>query len=316
MILSICLSPALQRSLFFENLAWQRVNRAIKTIYGVGGKGVNVSRILQQLKEKSILILPIGGDIGRRVIQILDDEAINHQAVITPRQTRICSTLLDNSQNTHTEIVEESPLIEERSVSDILHIYQEQIQFAQFVVLSGSVPGGFPDSIYKTMTQYANQRQIPVILDSVGVPFHEALSEQPWLVKPNRLELEKYANKTLSSQKDVMRAMLLLKKSGAQNVLVTSEGPDALLLYKNEFYLFSNPNLNVVNSIGSGDALAAGIACFLVRKKSVFDAFKYGMACAGANVLTPLAGHVNFEDVERIYNQVEYHHLQDPDVEE
>ena len=48
-VISICLSPGLQRSVIIDNLIPGEVNRLDSVVVDVAGKGVNVCRVLQRL---------------------------------------------------------------------------------------------------------------------------------------------------------------------------------------------------------------------------------------------------------------------------
>ncbi len=62
-------------------------------------------------------------------------------------------------------------------------------------------------------------------------------------------------------------------------------------------------------SIGSGDAFAAGIALAFLQKNDMLFAVQFGMACAGANVLTALAGQIHEYDVNQLLPQVTYQQI-------
>jgi tagatose 6-phosphate kinase len=63
--------------------------------------------------------------------------------------------------------------------------------------------------------------------------------------------------------------------------------------------------VTVVSPIGSGDATAAGIMAGLADGMDVPTACKLGVACGAANAMTPLAGHVERADVERLVAAME-----------
>ncbi len=304
MILCVCLSPALQRTLYFQSLESNQVNRADKHIWSGGGKGVNVARVIKQLNHQSIVLLPLGGWSGQKLCATLEQENIPVHTIQTDKETRICETLIDQSRTSHTELVQEPESVTEFTRKDILKAFDILLSKSQFVVLSGTIPQGFFSTIYKTLIEKAHAYQIPVILDATEIPLMQAIEAKPWLVKPNWQEVEKSLNQSISNDKEMYQAMALLAERGASNVLVTQSGPEALLLYDHRYYKLQSPNLNVMNPIGSGDAFAAGIAVKYSQTGLFPDGIRYGIACASANVLTPLAGHVQLDMVEKIYSQV------------
>ncbi|MBN1780627.1 1-phosphofructokinase, partial [bacterium] len=56
MVLCVCLNPALQRSLFLEQLRPGHVNRVGELRLSAGGKGVNAARVVQQMGGSAVLM--------------------------------------------------------------------------------------------------------------------------------------------------------------------------------------------------------------------------------------------------------------------
>jgi 1-phosphofructokinase family hexose kinase len=302
-ILVVGLSPTLQRTLSFTELQKNEVNRARQCRVTAGGKGVNVARVLGQLNESVQLLTLLGGHTGQMVMDDLDNNTISYQAVSTESNTRICMTLLEDD-NSVTELVEESEPVTETAVSDTKHFYESLLTNSELVILSGTIPAGYPETIYKYMTERASKSRIPVLVDGCGQLLRSALPEGPFLVKPNKVELEKTLSRKIESGEALLRAMKQLREEGAQNVLITDGTPQAVLLSDQGFFMVSAPKLITINPIGSGDAIAAGIAAGILNKKPLEDAVRYGMACGAANVLTDVAGNVETKEVENLYPQI------------
>ena len=304
MILCICLNPALQRTLFFSSLQWNNVNRAVKTQWTGGGKGVNVGRIIHQLNHDVLVLLPAGGWTGNQLEHILKKEKIPSYIIQTQQSTRICETLINTPDSSYTEIVQESEIFTDKEVESVLKCVDQYIERADFVVLSGTVPGGFDPGIYQQFVHKVQDKGKKAIVDATGCQLIKAISAQPWLIKPNWHEVEHTFKCTLHTNTEMLKTMAVMSEQGANNVLVTRSGPEAILLHNNQAYILKSPELHVVNPIGSGDAFTAGVAVRYCRTQDFLDAVKFGMACAGANVLTSLAGHVSLSDVKKIYSQI------------
>ena len=108
MILAAGLTPAWQQILSFECLTTGQVNRARSTLWCGSGKVLNVGAALCHLGAPSLTLSPLGGTTG---IQIRDDFArreISARWVQTAAATRVCTTILDESTGTTTELVENS----------------------------------------------------------------------------------------------------------------------------------------------------------------------------------------------------------------
>ena len=74
-------------------------------------------------------------------------------------------------------------------------------------------------------------------------------------------------------------------------------------------YRFRPPRIRPLNPIGSGDAMAGGIAHGLREGWELRDAVRLGVACGTANALTLRNGEIRPADVPRIAEAVEIERL-------
>ena len=95
-------------------------------------------------------------------------------------------------------------------------------------------------------------------------------------------------------QADASVAIRALTEAGAAWAVVSVGSAGAFLGNQaGELWVVKPPGVQVVNSIGSGDSLAAGILCALVKdQSSVPEAVVFGTACATANCLTGTVGFI------------------------
>ena len=305
MILSVCPNPALQRTLWFSRCQTNQVNRAIRKTYTVGGKGVNVARVVQQMGGKGYLFYLSGGGTGLEIERLLQSEHLPSISTPVGVSTRICSTLIDIHQNTLTEIVEESEPVTIDEVDAFLKKFKKLLQQASMVILSGTVPPGFQDHIYAECLQMSNQCLIPVIVDASKALLLSTLPLKPFLIKPNYHELAETMNLGPFTFDNLQTACKKLSYQGAQNILVTHESEPAWFYSNKILYRLTFPNLDRVNSIGSGDAIAAGVAIGLQQNQSIKEAIRLGVACGCANVLTETAGSIREEDVTSILPHIQ-----------
>jgi fructose-1-phosphate kinase PfkB-like protein len=126
-------------------------------------------------------------------------------------------------------------------------------------------------------------------VDARGPELLIALEEQPLVVKPNRVELEATVGRPLDSDAAIHSAMRHLAFLGAKWVVVSDGSRPLWLLGHDTLCAIRPPSSGrVVNPIGSGDCLAAGIAVGLARGLSVPDAVEVGVRAAAANLQTLL----------------------------
>lgn len=303
MILCLGTTPAVQRTMIFKALSLGTVNRAAQVIESPAGKSVNVAKILHTLGQATIATGFLGGDRGQQMRRWLDEAGVPHDFVPVRANTRMCVTLIDQSGNEHTELVEESPQVEDGAWETLLAKLERLLEGARMLVLSGTLVPGGPHDFYARCARSARQRSVPVIADAAGHALLATLPERPLVVKPNRAELAATFGKPLDTDDALRAAMLSLIERGANSVVITLGAQGAAVTDGKRFWRVHSPKVTAVNSIGSGDSFTAGLAARLAHGESLAEACRYGAACGAANALTLVSGKVHLDDVRLLHQQ-------------
>jgi tagatose 6-phosphate kinase len=309
MILCVGLTPTVQRTLFFDQFTMGGVNRARKIVVTASGKGANVARVATALGGKVQLVQPLGGETGKFVAKCLHTDGVETENIwlADDAPTRTCTTILVKNAPT-TEMVEEAVPLDAKSVEHLSNAIIARLWIAKMLCLSGSLPVGVPENYYATLTKWANEVGIPVVVDAQKQALKLALEQKPWLVKPNleeafaMLELER----TDDLWSDAQTATEHLREQGAKNALVTLGNHGAFLsTEEGKTYQLTPPALDAINPIGSGDSLMAGIAYACAEEGApLLEAVVVGMACAAANCRTETSGVIDPTIVPRYFKEV------------
>jgi tagatose 6-phosphate kinase len=302
MILCLGTTPTLQRTMTFERLTLDTVNRALSVEITPSGKSLNVARALHVLGEEVVATGFLGGETGQIIRDRLDAAWITHEFVPVGPPTRSCVTIIDQSKSVVTELVEESQAVEESCWDELRQIYASRVTSASAVVLSGSLPPGGPVDFYAECVKLAGN--IPVIIDGRGKELLAALPHRPFAVKPNRAELATTRNEKLDTDEALKRAMRDLCHSGAGWTIITLGEKGALVTDGSKFWRISIPKIDHINTIGSGDCFAAGLAFGAVRKFDMIETLRLAAAASVANAITPLPGLIHLEDVKSITKSI------------
>jgi tagatose 6-phosphate kinase len=290
-ILSLSLTPVIQRTMHFEEIRVGDVNRARAVAVSVAGKGVNVGRALHLIGAPARVLSFFGGDTGSMALRTLADEGIDVVPVETEGPTRICDTLLDARTGDVTELVEEAPLPSQEEWDAYLSAYENLLRRATMVVLSGALMPGAPEAWYRTLAARAREAGVPLLVDSQKNPLLQAVEEQPLLAKLNRKELAATCGAPVEHEADLLEASRRLCRSGARRVLVTDGPHGAWLVEPDRAWRICPPTIDLVNPIGSGDCVTAGFAAGLSEGMTPVEAAAWGVACGTANALTLLPAH-------------------------
>jgi tagatose 6-phosphate kinase len=257
------------------------------------------------LGEEAMAIGFLGGDSGKFIREDLAASHIAHDFIsVTPR-TRMCITVMDRSNHTATELVQEASEVEKPAWGKLRQRVAELMPRAKVLVLSGSLPPGAPQDFYAYCVNRATESAVMTIVDAAGEPLRRALASKPLVVKPNRSELAKTLDTPIESENAFRDAIKQLLGSGPAWAVVTEGKAGAIVSDGEKFWRVRSPKVDAINPIGSGDSLAAGLASAISRGQRLPEACKLAVACGAANALTPLAGMVRPEDVSELIERVE-----------
>jgi tagatose 6-phosphate kinase len=298
MILCVGTTPVFQRTMKFERVRLDEVNRAVEVSEYASGKAINVARVAHTLGEEVVVTGFLGGDTGKFIREQLTADGIPHDFVEVEPKTRTCVTILDHHHGQVTELVEEAKRVEPEAWEQIDAKIDALLPRAKMMVLSGSLPPHSPEDFYGRCVRKANERGIQTIVDASGQPLLGAWRERPTILKPNRRELERTLGRHTKNE-------FLAGRYGAHWAVVTEGKAGATVSDGTRLWRIRSPEVQAVNPIGSGDAVAAGLAVALVRGQSMPDACRLAIACGAANAMTPKAGHVLPVDVELLEKKVD-----------
>lgn len=303
-ILCVGLTPALQRTLRFDGVQLGEVNRANSVTLSAAGKGVNVAQILKALGRTPLALGFLGGPTGQELASNLTGQDIKSDWVATTAPTRNCHTLIDKATGQTTELVEEMACPSPAEWTELASRLSDLIPTASWIILSGKLPPGAAPDTYATILRIANEQGVKCLVDSQGGPLLETLAHQPFLVKMNAEELGMTLGQPAGSDAEIENLMQTIHQRGATWVAVTRGAEAAYLFGDDGLHRFQPPHIDVVNPIGSGDAVAAGMVHALLEGKSLAESTSTGLACGSAAAMEAVPGLVDPEKVVALQSLV------------
>jgi tagatose 6-phosphate kinase len=212
-------------------------------------------------------------------------------AVLTPvaGETRRTFSVVDDSRV--TAFYEPGPAVSEEEFAAFRRGYEQALDGAAAVVLSGSLPPGLEPATYATLIQAAG---VPAVLDTHGEALRLGAAAGAAIVKPNLAELESLTGHKLATPDEVIAATGQLR--GAQAVVVTL-GPDGLLATTGDGCCRARAPAAVTgNATGAGDAVAAALAHGLVLGRPWDERLRHAAALGAATAAAPVAGEFRRQD--------------------
>jgi 1-phosphofructokinase family hexose kinase len=306
MILSAGLTPAWQQVLIFDAFRYGEVNRASEVHWLSQGKVLNAGIATHHLGGPSLTLAPLGGPPLMQIDREFNDIGIPHRWITTEASTRVCTTILDRATGVMTELVENGKPLTSTELESFRLAYAEEAAKADVAVLVGSLPMGTPLAYYRELVA---RTPCPAVLDFRGEGLLATLDLRPLVIKPNREELSHTFGQPLDDDCCLLDAMRSLNARGAQWVVITQgPGPVFLTSASKAYRLHTLPVEEIVNPIGSGDSMAAGIAWAIRDGREMVDAVRFGIAAAAENVRRLDTGRL---DPARVQQQAMQVHAED-----
>lgn len=286
MIVTVTMNPAIDKTVDVETFVHGGLNRVKHIIMDAGGKGINVSKTIKALGGDSIATGFLGGNNGNAIANLLANDEVNAEFVTIDGETRI-NTKIAEKDGTVTELNEAGPEIskeEQKKLEEQLLNYAKE---GTWFVLSGSVPAGVPNSIYGDIIRKVHEKGAKVFLDADGELFTQSLAAKPDVIKPNRVELEKYIGADHSlTEGELLSVGQELLDQGIGTVIISLGHEGALFLTKEQSIKCPAISIDVHSTVGAGDALVAAFTYSMDKGADFETCAKLGIATSAGAVST------------------------------
>ena len=295
MIYTVTFNPSLDYIVGVDEFKTGKVNRTAEELILPGGKGINVSIVLQNLGMESIPLGFAGGFTGEEIRRLMKERKIEEQFVRVKKGISRINVKLrslqvgENGEKTVSEESEINGMGPEISGEELEIFYQQldALQKGDILVLAGSIPTVLPSTIYRDIMKRLQKREVMIVVDATKNLLVNVLEYHPFLIKPNNYELGEIFGVTLSTKEDVILYAKKLQEMGAANVLVSMAGDGAVLVAEDgSTYKSEAPEGKVKNSVGAGDSMVAGFLYGYLKSGIYEDAFYYGVCTGSASAFS------------------------------
>ncbi|MFH1001689.1 MAG: 1-phosphofructokinase family hexose kinase [bacterium] len=300
MIGTVTLNPAVDVILEVNNLKINHYNKVLNAHTTSGGKGINVSKAVRGCGRETIAIGFLGGGRGRMIEEELREMGITTNFWHIEEKTRSNTIISDKKTGQHTLLSEAGPKITEYDLEMLKSIFYRVMSQCSVVTFSGSLPRGVPVNVYGDLISIAKGRGVKTILNTSGEQFIQGLEKKPFLAKPDLRESNRVFGIKIDKEKDAIKAAKEVVRRGAEIGVISLEQEKDIIATRDEIWFAETNYHEIVNLIGSGDALIAGFAIALTEEgKNLEEAIKFSMACALASALREEEEFSSREEVDR-----------------
>lgn len=304
MIATITLNPAIDRTVVVDDFEFGAVNRVQSVREDMGGKGINVARILISLGSEARAIGFIGRQNLGHVNNLLERDHIPTDFVQIDAATRTNTKLIERASRTTTDINEAGFTVSAAEIAAIESKIDELSTISEFMVFSGSIPKGLPTTFYQDLIRRVRKPCLSV-LDADGALLLEGLKAAPSVIKPNIHELESALGVKLDSEAAIVAACRQLIADYQISYVLVSMGGDGSILVTADQARFAEPlDVEVRGTVGAGDSMLAGFIHCLARQTSLDVALSWATACGALAVSKVGTETFTRSEVEAMAQQV------------
>lgn len=260
MITTITLNPAIDKTLTTRHFLPGELNIVENAREDIGGKGINVSKMLNNLGISNAATGFIAGTRGMKIVYELEKNGISNHFVEIEGETRTNIKIVDEASKVITELNEVGPTPTNENIDKF--IANLKMLKSDIFILSGSLPKGVDSELYFKLVTLLKSEGKYVILDSSGDAFDEGVRALPHVVKPNLFELQRHFQVEIDTndEEEIIYYGRKLIQKGIELVVISNREKGSFFIDKNFVIRVEGCNVEVKSSVGAGDAMVAAIA--------------------------------------------------------
>ena len=284
MIYTVTFNPAIDYVVELVSFNIGEINRTTREDMNLGGKGVNVSRVLTNLEVPNVALGFVAGFTGDALRNGLERMGVKTDFIsLEEGNTRINVNIKGVEE---TDINARGPEIPNSAIDELFKKL-DNLQSGDTLVLAGSIPTSLPNDMYERIMERLYGKGIRFVVDATRDLLVKSLKYEPFLIKPNNHELGEIFGLELTKDNEIIYYARELKKQGAKNVLISMAGDGAILVDENDVaHKIGTPKGKVKNSVGAGDSMVAGFCAGYLEKGDYKYALRMGTAAGSASAFS------------------------------
>ncbi len=280
-IVTVTMNPCIDKTIVVDELREGYTSQVIRATKQMAGKGINVAIGLKHLDVSTKCLVLGFEEESRRMEELFWREKIPCRIVQAKGGYRENIKIFNENTKQMTECNERGYIEDLSAMDRIFEVLSHGLNYAELLVISGSVPIPVSPNCYAEMIQKATIKEVPCILDASGELLLKGVAEKPFLIKPN---LEEFMSTFGCKKNEVERKASRLVASGVKNVCISMGAEGAMLVNQSGIKRIPALNVDVCSLQGAGDAMVAGICKALYEDREDLM-LEYGMAMAAATVV-------------------------------
>ena len=302
-IITLTLSPAFDLHCHATRFCAEHENFVTVTSRDAGGKGVNISRALNENGVENTAVVVLGEENGADFCHALEKQSVNYRAITVAGRIRENMTVHTDS-GAETRISFSGFFADDALLGEVEQTIGE-VDRNSVVTFTGRVPDGVRMDAVKCMIQRLRQKGARIVIDSKSFTIADLVECRPWLIKPNGEEIAEYLGREVTSFEEIREAAAELQHGGIENVMVSLGAKGAMLVCPQGTFVATPPRVEAVSTIGAGDSAIAGFLAGAARGEALPACLRRAVAYGSAACMTPGTNPPQSKDVQTLMERIE-----------
>ncbi|APZ43685.1 1-phosphofructokinase family hexose kinase [Acidihalobacter ferrooxydans] len=303
-VVTLTLNPCVDVSYDIAHLIEDQKVHATANRYDPGGNGINVARALKRLHVPAHACCVVAGEIGQLFERLVAHELDHPHCLRIEGETRVNVTIQQSEPRAQFEVSGLGPplsaLARQELVDEVLGLTG-----GGYAVLTGSLCPSVDAGFYAELAQQLRLQAAHPVIDTQGAALAQVIDARPFLIKPNRYEVEQLVGRALPELVDVAKAACELQSRGIDYVCVSLGGAGALLADGEHTYHARAPEVAVASTVGAGDSMLAGLLTALARSEGPAEALRLGLACGSGTAMQPGTELFEYNQMQTLLGRVD-----------
>ncbi len=305
-IVTVSLNPCFDLVLEVENfrLGQHQIGRELQLL--PAGKGLNLSRTLNSLGQRSIITGFVGQESMAEFEQALANTDATAQFFVLPGRTRQNVTIVDPSQLTDTHIRQQGLKVTTQDLERMGKKLGLLAEKDRLMVFAGSLPPGLNPAALVRWLSICKEDGARTVVDTSGQALADVVREGVWLIKPNREEFASLTGRPDQSIEQIVRAARQLTNQ-VPNILISLGEEGALLINPNSAIwarIEQTKPTKMLNTVGSGDALLGAFLAGIAQGQDMRTSLTQALAVSWAACQTPGPASFDTRLAQKFQSQV------------
>lgn len=307
-ISTLCLNPALDVTYHVARLIPEQKSRSDAARHDPGGNGINIGRALQRMDIPAHTFCVIAGAVGQILRNMLTTQLRDVLYEEVAGETRINSTVIELETRNQYQITDAGTDIPEEQLKRVVADFV-RVANSGYGIITGSCQPSVPKTLYAELVTRIREQGGRAVVDSHGDVLKQAINAGPFLIKPNKYELETLLHVQLRSLEAIAHTARQIQRGGVEHVCVSLSSEGALLVSPDNSYYARALDVPVNTTVGAGDSMVAGLVAGFSLYDDPEQALIWGIACGAGTVMHPGTELFDGKEIEDFRNRVKVEKL-------